>query len=405
MKSEDFLSSVNLLVLEKAANEVIESENTISSFRSEVEDLEKKKIKTQEKKQENFYGFEMEISTKEVFVSDPEALRKAIQKKEQIAAEEKKKEKIDAFLSQKAKFETYLSNMGLNPIATLPKHLWKGICKKAGLYRFENIDCYGKTGTTPPLNFLLYFFLALFSFISTGLAYSLFNMGIWGSAAVGILFFCGPFFFLSLYLLFSGLGRKAIKEGFKEKISIFFTSSLSLSWIILTSLISLAPTILKTMENYIMIIMFSFFSVLCLLLSEINFPVLVKVLVRFLPKNAVVKFAFSEMVDSLSEREEERVKIRFAPRPTEHFINVLRLARQNNLSIKIAACLGAIVLNKEEIVNAISGVIKNDPIVYIENQDKDIVFILSSYGEFPKEEKVMKYLEKNKTFSSFLGTN
>jgi hypothetical protein len=279
------------------------------------------------------------------------------------------KKAVDSFTSAQTEFVAELAEKGLHPIAVLPKDLWESICRIADLFRFEGISKEGRVSSELPG---LYGRFALMA-VLTG-------------------------FFVIVGLIFSFMVPQSVESTWLAN----FWRSLGHGFLTIAA-----------------------------------FGCLVGISLRLYGKKKSAAFGWAKLiVGEKSERwprilwpdgvannksyELIQARVTFKPKAPEEFLSTMEkidslkveAAITNNYKICIAAVPEAFEIVDFEMSpeRGIKAAINNlldwsDPILYIKHHDrkKNLVAILGHFGNFPKEQEVLEFIEKEYSVINMLN--
>lgn len=301
-----------------------------STFFKDVENRVKEKLDTATELKKNVFGFSINI-------------------------EEETKKGVDGFIKNQNSFNEELTKTGIQPLAILPYDLWEGLCKQAGLIRFEHLNrdgvtyttkeeagsdsyvAYRKTHPLPPLPKRYY--LIRYAIISAIFLSAVFLFNFLPTTNLsGFLYWLGGTVLISGIIFLQGLACRG-----NERIKVWK----------------------KTPERY--------------------FPTGID----------MEEFEYDEKRRKHNNGGHHKVEVAFKDQAGD---KVLKEKLEKMISVEkpiyVAADSGAIVINKVGLSENYKEWLENDPILYTTTGEgnKRLVAIIAQAGKLPNEEAVMKYV-------------
>lgn len=128
-----------------------------------------------------------------------------------------------------------------------------------------------------------------------------------------------------------------------------------------------------------------------------------KIAVWFIPRKLLLRMLWPDRCDTVKKpknRKLKAIKVRF-PKAPEYFLRSLQAVVERGLHPNVAAVPEAIIVSRREVVSAwVQSTeervreLRNEPVLYLHDENKENVAIMSSYGEFPNEKKVVEWVKR-----------
>lgn len=298
-------------------------------------------------------------------------------------------------------FAEELHKSSISLIAVLPVSLWQGICKKFGLYRFENIDEAGGAN------------IAALSKSKLETAQTLVGCSFVAAilGCIGLLL-GAPWYIFGLFFAYNVAECSALYESIEKKrlvrASCYWLSTLALSSVSIFAtfgdqLESLSAVgLVANLIGYGFVLGFASFIVLSIVFC--NGEEIIERLVRMvgtkvydayfraLSHKKLLKALWPDGVDALADA--NKIKVHF-PDPPLGVFELLKKLKSGGFRPMVAAVPDAITLDIVEVKENMKEQIKKmnlDPIIYVKKDDD--VAILCQFGDFAPEEEVIKWVKK-----------
>ncbi|HPI67271.1 MAG TPA: hypothetical protein PKZ16_01890 [bacterium] len=297
-----------------------------------------------------------------------------------------KKAKIQSFLSKKMELAKKMMGLSITPLAILPEEVWKGLVKKAGLFRFENFQQDGKvpaqkiSAGIEPIIFVMFFPVVLIFDL-------LFKLSFLSSALIMSFIF----FMLNAlsgeerekksrkiqhFLGWTGAGASTIIGG--RVWFGFFKQPGLIEWVLEILLTAICGLALLIGSCFIALILSELLEFVGLDSKKIN-----KYYCTIMPKWVLRKKIWPERID----QGEDLIWVYF-PEPRQDFKDILVKAKNLMYKICVAAEGRAINFDRQEVASTKP----IDPIIYIKIDG--MVVVLGQFGNFPKERKLIQWIRE-----------
>lgn len=314
-------------------------------------------------------------------------------------------EKARRFAQTQIDLAESLAQKGIGSIAIVPTALFNSLCKQFGLYRFENLNEAGQTKihNLDVGEIVSVIAVGIFTTILLSLL-GIFALGgtIW--TVLGNMLICGA---IISAIEFSGKKRRLVATALLFVVLAMETFvATTINW---TRLLSSAPGFWNYVVFDLVGVVVTALTFLCSVffvlgfdtstkangpgqkIAKSVFQLLYRCYLTCSPRGQLIKSLWPSGVD---QEEGKKVQVQF-PRAPESFVRVLSLFEKNGLRPMIAAVPKAIVVNRTEVVQTRMREIEEmkwDPILY--HKEGDLVAIVSSFGSFADEKKVLEWVKK-----------
>lgn len=355
----------------------------VKNANKEINKILKQPVKVERKQVEKLvYGFPQIAEEKTEKKPD------AKEKQEFRNGKQKELDKCNALTQAQIDLSEKMQLKGLRPIAVVPEKLFNAICKNFGIYRFENMQEDGKAKIKKADEtdmFKVTFFLGgIISAIIFGL--------------VGIFAYDGSFltFFLYLTFVLSISSSVLVKMKWRTRLPLLLLSVASLSGSVTTT--SLHGTVIIGTVIVTVFLSFMIAGVFSMITTSFDEPaksilkIIHRILIKYLSDKRLLKILWPEGVDVSGSKYNE-ITVRF-PKAPEYFIETLTALKETRLQPMIAATQEAIQVDRQELRRIrIKEIEEIDPEPILYYKEKGNVAILSFFGKFPNELKIIEWVK------------